>query len=624
MEYAELVLHLSGREGERFEAAVIDSPVGVQAEPDKVLYRPEVEPLLQRLEAPGSYGHLTDRELVEMGELLGEMLLPPGVRELLRLTLVRLWSAGSADRPGLRLVLRVEDRWLESLPWEYSYMWEYRHLRRKDDGKADLLDGFLTRDPRVSMVRWVKRSGARPDPPGPVRAARLNVVFALADPGDLGYEVGRPPAARAILRTVADVGEWAGDGRSLRLEARLNHRLDRTGLEHLGRAAAAKAGGARPVDGSALPELLADEGGGGAHSRALATLADGERDLTPVHVLDFRGHGGMLPTALVGEDGRLRLRLSVDGEARTDDERDEPEKVAQGSLRTHRARRYRRRALLARLSPFAAEGRRRPGGKRMAPEEPAPERDGDLEQRGMLVLEDEDGGHRIVWAEEAGESLRKSGVSVLLLDTCRAGHPESGPLFAWSGLGASLVEAGMPAVVGTQRGISTAADGAFKTAFYAGLLMGASVDEAVSLGRSSVASLVDAENPGSVEEWLAHRDWGVLVLYRGTPEPPSFAPKDLGTSPADGPAAGANDGGGGRSWAAVRLAPRGGERGVFRIEDGRGLPVKRGTKVTLVHALEGRTKPFRQQAKVRKEGKVAVLLPAKLVGRTFRTTVELR
>ena len=621
MEYADFTIRLSGSDGERFAARVVDSPAGGMAEPEMVLYRAAVEPLLERLEAPGSHGHLTDRELVEMGELLGEMLLPPRVRELLRRSLVGLWSLAPAERRGLRLLLKLEDPWLESLPWEYLYMWEYRHLRKRGGKKAKLLDGFLSRDPRVSIVRRVSAAAGTPaGSPGALEADKLNVVFALADPGDLGQEIGRSAAAREILRTVAEVGEWARGRRALDLDARLIGRLDQAALAHPGRARDGEEAAA-PLDRSALPELLADEGRGAAHSRALLRLQDRERPLTPVHVVDFRGHGGLLSAGLVDEEGRLRLRPAP-SEPRP--EREAWTNADRRGLRRRRARRYRLLGRLAGLSRQEKAARRQPGASGSARDEPGADAEGLAERKGMLVLEDEDGGHRIVWAREAGESLTSSGVAVLLLDTCRAGHPETGPLFAWSGLGESLVEAGVPVVVTMQRGISPAAAAAFSTAFYAALLTGASADRAVALGRGSVADLRDENNAAGVEEWLAHRDWGVPVLFSGGAETLCFA-----RAASEGPSAGdARPGspadGFGRTWSARRLEPRGGKRAVFEVEDERGRPVKPGTKVRLTHTVEGGARPYSQKAKADRDGKVTVLLPPKLIETPFRTKVEPR
>jgi len=185
-EYTNLSIRLRDFDGQRFAVEVTDSPVGRMRDPDYVMFDWGVLPLLQKHDELNDEKQedLSLRDLRELGEMLGGMLFPPTVREAFRKSMVwvirkkKLYSPPE-EEPSLRIILDIDDTRLMSLPWEYTYMWEYGQLARgtlgtseqvkatlsaplADKDKQDKieglreksqLDGFLIRDPRISMVR---------------------------------------------------------------------------------------------------------------------------------------------------------------------------------------------------------------------------------------------------------------------------------------------------------------------------------------------------------------------------------------------------------------------------------------------------------------------------------------
>ena len=197
--YTNLSIRMRDFDGQRFAVEVTDSPVGRMREPDYVMFDWGVLPLLQKHDELNDEKQedLSLRDLRELGEMLGGMLLPPAVREAFRKSIV--WvkrqetlaslsdhrdavegeARAEREEPSLRIVLDIDDTRLMSLPWEYAYMWEYGKLaseyrststevtgilssaytdRTKKDKiegirEKSQLDGFLIRDPRISMVR---------------------------------------------------------------------------------------------------------------------------------------------------------------------------------------------------------------------------------------------------------------------------------------------------------------------------------------------------------------------------------------------------------------------------------------------------------------------------------------
>ncbi len=103
---------------------------------------------------------------IELGAILGLLLLPPYARGLFEASLARL-----ADDEGLRVRLRLDGR-LTDVPWEFA--WVERHHG------PPTAAGFLALDPRVSIVRH--QAVATPLPAVTAAAAGRRVVVATASP----------------------------------------------------------------------------------------------------------------------------------------------------------------------------------------------------------------------------------------------------------------------------------------------------------------------------------------------------------------------------------------------------------------------------------------------------------
>lgn len=205
--YADIVIRMRDFDGGWFAVEVTRSPVGRMRVPDIVPFDEGVIPVLQKLdeqdERPESSPTLN--EIRELGEMLSAMLFPQTVREIFRKSAVAVKrevervhreadSGGMAskvlDVPALRIVLNIDAQRLTTLPWEYAYLWEHVNIRsqpypseesltkelRTTDHPEELrvltkqyrrqreLDGFILRDPSISMIR--SRFGSRAESGG--------------------------------------------------------------------------------------------------------------------------------------------------------------------------------------------------------------------------------------------------------------------------------------------------------------------------------------------------------------------------------------------------------------------------------------------------------------------------
>lgn len=183
--------HRDGRE--RFRVRVTRSPAGRQAAADaeEVVVPADLRARLVRLDMHG----LSRDDLVELGEDLGRLLLPPAARRLFERSRREL-----ADLDRLRLLIRLRAVALADLPWEYVY------LRPPDTRAGQLgMDGFVALDPRLSVVRH-ERLRQAPGTLEPLDPRRLRVVALLAGPVDPSYPPLRLDAERqAIARALRAV-----------------------------------------------------------------------------------------------------------------------------------------------------------------------------------------------------------------------------------------------------------------------------------------------------------------------------------------------------------------------------------------------------------------------------------
>ena len=84
-EYTNLSIRMRDFDGQRFAVEVLESPVGAMQQPDYATFDWGVLPLLHKLdELNDEQEDIAQRDLRELGEMLGYMLFTPAVREVFR------------------------------------------------------------------------------------------------------------------------------------------------------------------------------------------------------------------------------------------------------------------------------------------------------------------------------------------------------------------------------------------------------------------------------------------------------------------------------------------------------------------------------------------------------------
>ena len=181
----------------QLKVEVLNSPVGRMRRPEVVSFNTDVVPYIKKLANPNLDGEMTTAEMVEMGQMLGDMLLPMSVRRMF----VKSWSMHYSthqkliegeERRGIRLLLELDDDNLAMMPWEYVYMLEYKHMREFEMGiavkgddiigrlpKEEVMRGFLGMDPLISIVRHESFIG-RPLPTK--NSSKLKILLGVAEP----------------------------------------------------------------------------------------------------------------------------------------------------------------------------------------------------------------------------------------------------------------------------------------------------------------------------------------------------------------------------------------------------------------------------------------------------------
>lgn len=136
---------------------------------------------------------------------------------------------------------------------------------------------------------------------------------------------------------------------------------------------------------------------------------------------------------------------------------------------------------------------------------------------GAIILADAANQAVTVPADRLGEVLRSKGVRLVVLGACETGRRDG--YNVWSGVAASLLKAGIPAVVAMQFTIKDTLAAAFSETFYQALVAGFTIDEAMSMGRAAMRIEALADQPDV-------RDWGVPVLHLRAPGGRVFNPVD--------------------------------------------------------------------------------------------------
>jgi hypothetical protein len=127
--------------------------------------------------------------------------------------------------------------------------------------------------------------------------------------------------------------------------------------------------------------------------------------------------------------------------------------------------------------------------------------EGKVLKRGKIILENTDHQSDPYDSQLLANNLGNAGVRLVILGACNSAARDEGG--AWTGVAPSLVRENIPAVLAMQYKVRDQNAARFMALFYARILGGYSIDEAVFEGRQAILS-----NSG-VED----RDWGVPVLY---------------------------------------------------------------------------------------------------------------
>jgi hypothetical protein len=129
---------------------------------------------------------------------------------------------------------------------------------------------------------------------------------------------------------------------------------------------------------------------------------------------------------------------------------------------------------------------------------------GSITGQGSIILANEHNQADVIGADRLAEQVRRQGVKLAVLGACETGRRENRNV--WSSVAASLLKAGIPAVVAMQFTVDDKLAATFMAAFYRSLVAGMTVDEAVARGRLAMR----AAAAGSQRDV---RDWGAPVLY---------------------------------------------------------------------------------------------------------------
>jgi len=162
-------------------------------------------------------------------------------------------------------------------------------------------------------------------------------------------------------------------------------------------------------------------------------------------------------------------------------------------------------------------------------------------ESGILVLEDEHGGPHEVTGEEIGSLLQdERSLRLVVLNSCegaRASHVDP-----FSGVGSSLVECGIPAVIGMQFEITDEAAIAFAGRLYGALAQGFPVDAALAQARRAIFAAGNDIEFGTPVLFLRAGD-ARLFEFGSVPTPPACQelpagePEQQSAVPAPGRAA---------------------------------------------------------------------------------------
>jgi catechol 2,3-dioxygenase-like lactoylglutathione lyase family enzyme len=150
---------------ERISVRVLDSPVDRQTSSQAEVV--SLKPDLYQRAGLLARRRLDQTELLQLGDELGDALLPPTVRTMFERSRERL-----PEDCGLRIRLALESYKLADLPWEYAHV---------ADPNKPPTHGFLVFDRHISLVRYEVLARA-PGVLDPVQGNALRMVVILSSP----------------------------------------------------------------------------------------------------------------------------------------------------------------------------------------------------------------------------------------------------------------------------------------------------------------------------------------------------------------------------------------------------------------------------------------------------------
>lgn len=176
---------------QRDERGIYQFTVQVARTPDGGVCEPQIVKLpvpdtLQSLIRQLEKRQLSERQIIDFGELLSQLLFPPETEVRYLFERNRDALSNQQDQ-GLRLCLQLAPA-LFSVPWEYLYM-------QREKGKKDST-GFLALDPSISIVRHhalIRPSAFNLDP------AERRLLLVMASPRGDGFPNLDLDQDRAIL-----------------------------------------------------------------------------------------------------------------------------------------------------------------------------------------------------------------------------------------------------------------------------------------------------------------------------------------------------------------------------------------------------------------------------------------
>ncbi|MBX2820010.1 MAG: CHAT domain-containing protein [Rhodothermaceae bacterium] len=110
------------------------------------------------------------------------------------------------------------------------------------------------------------------------------------------------------------------------------------------------------------------------------------------------------------------------------------------------------------------------------------------------------GSHEILWANDLAEMMKGKGISLVVLNSCQTSQSDSRSFEAAS-VATTLIQAGIPAVIGMQLSIDDESAIAFSRYFYDALSEGVRLELALTQARQAMADLESSQS------------WGIPTLY---------------------------------------------------------------------------------------------------------------